>query len=60
MQPAGKVGKLSSGVHALVVGRVAEAYLRHVIARIGAHPVNPLHDLPFWNIATPATRSVAA
>lgn len=37
-----------------------EAYLREVIARIGAHPVNRLHELLPWNIAASATNSVAA
>jgi transposase len=37
-----------------------EANLRDVIARIGAHPMNRLHDLLPWNVAAPATHIVAA
>ena len=37
-----------------------EAYLRDVITRVGAHPVSRLHELLPWNIAPPATHSVAA
>ncbi len=38
----------------------AEAYLRDVLTRIGAHPVDRLHELLPWSIGAPATHSVAA
>lgn len=37
-----------------------EAYLRDVITRIGAHPINRLDQLLPWNWSQPATHSVAA
>ena len=37
-----------------------EAWLTDVIARIGAHPINRLHELLPWNWQPPATHSVAA
>ena len=37
-----------------------EAYLREVLTRIGEHPINDIGALLPWNIARPATLSVAA
>ena len=41
-------------------GLEPEAWLTVVIARIGGHPINRLAELLPWNIAQPATQSVAA
>ena len=41
-------------------GLEPEAWLTDVIARIGGHPINRLAELLPWNIAQPATQSVAA
>jgi hypothetical protein len=37
-----------------------EAYLREILTRIGEHPINAIEALLPWNIAKPATLSVAA
>ena len=45
---------------AVLNGIEPEAYLRDVLTRIGGHPINRLDELLPWNIAQPATQSVAA
>lgn len=45
---------------AVLNGIEPEAYLRDVLTRIGGHPINRLAALLPWNIAQPATPSVAA
>jgi len=41
-------------------GLEPEAWLTDLITRIGGHPINRLAELLPWNIAKPATQSVAA
>lgn len=45
---------------AVLNGIEPEAYLRDVLTRIGSHPISRLHEMLPWNIAKPATQSVAA
>jgi transposase len=43
---AARTSRLTAKLH----GLDSEAYLRHVVERIASHPVNRVHELPFWDV----------